>query len=95
MRRLIAGACLALTACAGATNVVPEGRDAYMVASHGVMGWSSGSAQKAKALEEADAYCKQHGKQMEVVNESDSGPGGFGKISSGEVHFRCVATTGK
>jgi hypothetical protein len=90
MRKLIAGICLALVACAGATNVVPEGGDKFMVASHGTMGWSSGSAQKAKALEEADAYCKQLGKQMEVVSESDSGAGGFGKISSGEVHFRCV-----
>lgn len=95
MRNLTAGACLTLAACAGATNVVPEGRDSYMVASHGVMGWSSGPAQKAKALEEADAYCKQRGRQMDVVSESDSGPGGFGKISSGEVRFRCIATAGK
>jgi hypothetical protein len=28
---------------------------------------------------------------MEPISETDSGPGGFGKISSGEVHFRCVA----
>lgn len=95
MRKLIAGICLALAACAGATNVVPEGPDRFMVASHGTMGWSSGPAQKAKALEEADAYCKQRGKQMDVVSESDSGPGAFGKISSGEVHFRCLAAAGK
>lgn len=82
---------LGVAACAGATNVVPEGGDKYMVASHGTMGWSSGSAQKAKALQEADDYCKQHGKQMEPISESDSGAGGFGKISSGEVHFRCVS----
>ena len=88
-------AILALSGCAGVTNVVPEGPDRFMVASHGTMGWSSGSAQKAKALEEADAYCKKLGKQMDVVSESDSGPGAFGKISSGEVHFRCVAPNGK
>jgi hypothetical protein len=95
MRNPILVICFALTACAGATNVVPEGHDTYMIASHGTMGWSSGSAQKAKALEEADAYCKQLGKQMDVTNESDTGPGGFGKISSGEVHFRCVAPPAK
>jgi len=84
---------VALTACAGSTNVVPEGHDTYMVAHHGTMGWSSGSAQKAKALEEADDYCHKLGKQMESVAETDSGPGGMGKISSSEVHFRCVAPT--
>ena len=76
-------------------EVVPEGPDRYMVASHGTMGWSSGPAQKAKALQEADDYCKQHGKQMEPISESDSGPGVFGKISTGEVHFRCIAASGK
>lgn len=93
--KAISLACVALAACAGSTNVVPEGRDAYMVASHGTMGWSSGPAQKAKALEEAGAYCQKLGKQMEPISESDSGAGGFGKISSGEVHFRCVASAGK
>ena len=71
---------IALAACAGATNVVPERHDAYMIASHGTMGWSSGPAQKAKALEEAGDYCKRMGKEMEPISETDSGPGGFGKI---------------
>ena len=34
------------------------------------MGWSSGSAQKAKALQEAYAYCKQHGKQIAAIGDS-------------------------
>jgi hypothetical protein len=61
-----------------------------MIASHGVMGWSSGPAQKAKAFEEADDYCKKLGKQMQPINSSET-DGGFGKIAAGEVDFRCVA----
>ena len=80
-----------ITACAGVTDVVSTGKDTYMVASHGTMGWSSGGAQKAQAFTQADAFCKKVGKQMQVISESDSGSGGFGKISSGEVSFRCVA----
>lgn len=78
-----------LTACAGVTNVVSTGPDTYMVASHGVMGWSSGSAQKAKAIQEAGAYCKSLGKELKSINTSET-PSGFGKIASGEVEFRCV-----
>lgn len=81
---------IALAACASSTSVVPEGHDTYMVANQSVMGWSSGPAQKAKALKEAEAYCQKQGKQSEPISEIDSGAGGFGKISSGEVHFRCV-----
>jgi len=79
-----------LAGCAGVTHVVHTGPDTYMVASHSTMGWSSGSAQKAAAYEKANDYCKGLGKVMKVINASDSGTGGFGKISSGEVDFRCV-----
>jgi hypothetical protein len=50
----------AMTGCAGTSGeVVPTGKDTYMVASHGTMGWSSGPAQKAKAFEIANAYCNR------------------------------------
>jgi hypothetical protein len=83
-----------MAGCAGATHVVPTGADTYMVASHGTMGWSSGSAQKAAAFEEAGAYCKGLGKVIQVISATDSGNGGFGKISSGEVQFKCVKPDG-
>lgn len=82
-----------LAGCAGVTHVVSTGPDTYMVASHGTMGWSSGPAQKAKAFEEANDYCKKLGKQMEPISTSEQA-GGFGKIASGEVDFRCVANPG-
>lgn len=77
-----------VSACAGVTDVVRTGQDTYMVASHGVMGWSSGPAQKANAFQKADAYCKGLGKQTETIKSSET-PSGFGKIASAEVEFRC------
>lgn len=76
--------------CAGVTDVVPTGKDTYMVASHGTMGWSSGGAQKAKAFTQANEFCQKTGKTLEVISTNDSGNGGFGKISAGQIDFKCV-----
>lgn len=84
-----------LFGCAGVEHVVPTGPDSYMVASHGVMGWSSGPAQKAKAYEKAAAFCEQKGEELKTISATDTGAGAFGKISSAEVHFRCVNATRK
>ena len=54
------------------------------------MGWSSGTAQKAAAFQEADEFRKAKGKAVQAITATDSGNGGFGKISSGEADFRCV-----
>lgn len=89
---LVAFGVVLLTACGGVTDVVKTGPDTYMIASHSTMGWSSGSAQKAKAFQEADAYCQRNGRQVESIGTKES-PGGFGRIASGEVQFRCVKVT--
>jgi hypothetical protein len=83
-------ACLFLTACAGVTDVVPTGKDSYMIASHGTMGWSSGPAQRAQAFTQANDYCKKMGKTVETISATDSGSGGFGVISSAEISFKCL-----
>ena len=78
-----------LTACAGVTGVVPMGENSYLLASHGTMGWSSSGAQKAKVFQDATEFCKNKGKQFEMINTRQV-DGGFGKIASAEVEFRCV-----
>ena len=78
-----------IAGCAGVTDVVSTGPDTYMIASHSTMGWSSGGAQKAKAFQEANDSCKNLGKQMQPINTNETA-GGFGKIASGEVEFRCL-----
>jgi hypothetical protein len=82
---------LVLVGCASTSHVVPTGSDTFMVAAHGTMGYSSGPEQKAKAFEEAAAYCKLSGKELETISATDTGAGVWGKISSAEVHFRCVS----
>ena len=79
-----------LASCAGVTDVVSTGKDTYMIASHGTMGWSSGGAQKAQAFTQANEFCQKMGKVVEMINSNDSGNGGFGKISSAEISFKCV-----
>jgi hypothetical protein len=79
-----------LVSCAGVTDVVSTGKDTYMIASHGTMGWSSGGVQKAQAFTQANEFCQKMGKTVEVINSKDSGNGSFGKISSAEISFKCV-----
>lgn len=82
--------CALIVGCASTSDVVSTGRDTYMVSAHGVMGYSSGPEQKAKAFREADAYCGKLGKSFQTVNAKDT-PSGFGQVASGEVEFRCIA----
>lgn len=56
------------------------------------MGWSSAGAQKAKAFEEANAFCASKAKEVETVSEHET-DSGFGKIASAEIEFRCIAPT--
>jgi hypothetical protein len=89
--RAVGIATLALSGCAGTTHqVVPTGHDTYMVASHGTMGYSSAGAQKAKAYEYANDFCKEKGKEVETVSDQET-DSGFGKIASAEIEFRCVS----
>lgn len=82
---------LAVAGCAGVTDVVSTGPDSFLVASHGTMGWSSGGAQKAAAIQKASDYCQGKGKQLQIVSARETNGGGFGKIAAGEAEFRCVS----
>lgn len=82
---------LLLAGCAGMTDVVSTGPDTYLLAGHGTMGWSSGGAQRAKVIQQAGDYCRERNKRLEIIESRDTGTGGFGKIASGEVEFRCAA----
>ena len=85
---------LILAGCAGTTGeVVPTGADTYMVARHGVIGNSSGASQKARAFQDANAFCGKSGKIIAVIGSHET-ESAFGKAASGEVEFRCVAPTG-
>jgi len=76
--------------CADSTyQVVPTGHGTFMIPSQGVLGASSGSAEKSKAFEDAAAYCMKLGKDFEPVLTSET-EGGFNGLAAPIIEFRCV-----
>lgn len=80
---------LFLSGCATTYEPVSTGPGTYMVAAEGVLGNSSTGAQAVKAQGQAADFCAKHGKQVHTINASEV-PGGFGKVASATVNFRCV-----
>ena len=78
-----------IAGCASVTDVVSTGPDTYMVAAEGVLGNSSSGKQAFKAQEQAAAFCNKKGKQVETISSKEV-PGGFGKVASATVNFRCI-----
>ena len=90
MKRALLICAAMLAGCAGVTDVVSTGPDTFLVASHGTMGWSSGGAQKAAAIQKAADYCRGMSKQLQLVSARETNGGGFGQIAAGEAEFRCA-----
>ncbi len=60
----------------------------------GSSGRLSGAGEKARLVEDADAYCQRHGKSAVVIasNENDATHGTLaapGKLARATVRFRC------
>jgi hypothetical protein len=85
------GALLSIFAgCVGTTDqIVPTGHGTFMIPRDGLMGLSSGSTQKAKAFQDATAYCRKFGQDISTVLTSEA-EGGFGGLAAPEIEFRCV-----
>ena len=79
----------ALLGCASVTDVVSTGPETYMVAAEGVLGNSSSGKQAFKAQEQAAAFCNAKGMQVETISSQEV-PGGFGKVASATVNFKCL-----
>ena len=79
---------LALIAGCAHSGVVAMGPDTYMVA-NSEWGFSSGGYQKAKALQEASAYCKSIGKEILVLSSKQNDVE-LGKTPAAEIQFRCL-----
>jgi hypothetical protein len=77
--------------CVGTTHqIVRTGHGTFVIPNQDLMGLSAGSAEKAKAFEDATAYCRALGKDIETVLASES-EGGVGGLAPPEIEFRCVA----
>ena len=87
---LVAAAAALLAACSTVTDVVPTGKDTYMVGSNARGGFTSDAEVKALAIKRANEYCAAQGKRAQVTNSSSSGTQGWTPQNS-EVQFSCVA----
>jgi len=72
----------------GASEVVPAGKDSYMVAGKAVGGINSGESLIA-ATKVANQYCSKQGKFMIIRHTETGGNAGFGGEHS-DLIFSCV-----
>ena len=85
-------AAVALAACGSRSFVMPAQNGAFWVT--GSSGRLTGAEEKARLVEDADAYCKRRGKSAVVIaaSASDAKPGTLaapGKLARATVQFRC------
>jgi len=80
------------TGCGGSTpqaKIVPTGHGTFIIPSPDLLGASSSSTEKAKAYEDAAAYCTKRSREIETVPTS-ANEAGFLGIAEPEIEFRCV-----
>jgi hypothetical protein len=82
------GATVAAGCAAGASEVVPAGKDSYMVAGKAVGGIMSGQSMIA-ATKEANQFCSKQGRFMIIRHTETAGNAGFGGEHSNLI-FSCV-----
>lgn len=88
MRYVIATICAALAGCSTITPVQPLGEGRYMIgATSGINGHTK---TKITAIQRANKYCRDRGRQMVVQTTSSSGAYGVTSVG-GEIIFRCDA----
>lgn len=74
---------LLLASCVSVTDVVPAGKDTYVVAGDDSGDVISGSSIKTNLYKKANSFCESMGKKILPLNEST-------RIHSAELRFRCL-----
>ena len=82
-----------LAGCASSSGVVPIGSDTYSISRSNKSIDPSGAKVKADALIEANQYCADKGKQVELLKSDQKDMVLFSSDAQAEIEFRCV--TGK
>ena len=81
---------VALGGCAVLSNVTPIGDGVFMTAVRSNDVNARVEEQRAKAMDQAAAYCKERGSGVDVIKVVAAAPP-FGQPPSAEVDFRCKA----
>jgi hypothetical protein len=79
------------TDCAASTHqnqIEPTDHGTFVIPS-GLMGTSSSSIDKARAVDDATAYCMKHGKEIKTILTSENGSG-FLEMAAPLIEIRCV-----
>lgn len=77
--------------CAINSGVVPMGQDTFMVSRQAATGFSGSGKLKAKALQEANEFCKNQGKCLQVIHINEASPPYIlTNFPKAEVHFMCL-----
>ena len=87
---LIVAMMLATGGCAVLSNVTPIGGGAFMTVVHSNDVNARVEEQRARAMAQATAYCKERGGSVDVIKIVAAAPP-FGQPPSAEVDFRCKA----
>lgn len=80
--------CLPLLGCAS-TGVIPVGDGVFMIAKKSATTTGTGGQVKADLYKEANAYCKQQGKELETIDVTGVDGRPFVRTASAELRFRC------
>lgn len=85
--KILALACL-LAGCVGTSDIVPAGKDSYLIAGHAGGSFNAGKG-LIEATKQANAYCAKQQRFMVIRRTQESGNAGFGGQSD-ELIFSCV-----
>lgn len=81
---------LLLTACTSTTGIIPDGPDAYRIASDGKTGATRSTKLQAQNYETARAFCAERGKVVETLAADSKRSAPLGGYPEANLRFRCV-----
>lgn len=91
MKRYIILCAVVLAGCASNSGIQPIGKDTFMVSRQAATGFSGSGTLKAEAFQEANRYCENLGKYLQVVNTHEAAPPYIlGNFPKAEIQFMCL-----
>jgi hypothetical protein len=94
LKKIVVGvASIMLSACAttsGTADIVPIGKDTYMVARPGGFFTISGGEVKSQLFRDANVFCRSQGKNLMPVSSSSGNSAPY-TYANAELQFRCLA----
>lgn len=78
-----------LSSCVSTSEIIPYGKDSYIINVDDVSGMASPGKLQIKAAKAASDFCAQQGKVMRVRNTNEKGSWGWTSTSSSLI-FSCI-----